>query len=293
MRLLEYIKLNAKYFLSLPKYLSTKREVKIMSIEETLEYMKQPGNCIVRFGDGEFAVLDGCHLANYQEYDAELQVQLARAVNATNMPNLLVCMPETLLGLKSFVNRSRKIWTINFAKNSASYIKYIDNKYLYGNSFVSRPYMIYKDKEKSKLWFESFRDVFRGKDIVLVEGRYSRNGVGNDLFSEVNSIRRILCPNTNAFAKYDEILKTVLQANKSDLILLAVGPTSKPLALALAERGYWALDIGHIDSEYEWYLKRAETKIDIPFKHTAEKSDDKIENCIDQSYIDSIIATIE
>ena len=37
------------------------------------------------------------------------------------------------------------------------------------------------------------------------------------------------------------------------LILLMLGPTAKVLGFQLSREGYQAIDIGHIDSEYEWY----------------------------------------
>ena len=37
------------------------------------------------------------------------------------------------------------------------------------------------------------------------------------------------------------------------LILLALGPTATVMAYNLAQKGYQAIDIGHIDIEYEWY----------------------------------------
>lgn len=293
MSLLESVKLNIKYYLALPEYLFTRYHAKIKTIDETLDYMKQPGNCIVRFGDGEFAVLDGNSIVNYQQYNETLQKCLERVIGTLDKPNLLVCLPETIVDLRKFVTRSKKIWTINLVRNKSCYLKYIDANYTYGNSFVSRPYMIYKDKGKAQTWFESFREIFRGKDILLVEGKYSRNGVGNDLFSEASSVRRILCPNTDAFSKYNDILNEVIKAKKNELILLAIGPASKPLTLELAERGYWVLDIGHIDSEYEWYLKHANKKISIANKHTAELVDKCIEACEDKDYLASIVAIIE
>ena len=39
-------------------------------------------------------------------------------------------------------------------------------------------------------------------------------GVGNDLFDNVNSIKRVLVPSVNAFDKYDEILEEILKFNK-------------------------------------------------------------------------------
>lgn len=37
------------------------------------------------------------------------------------------------------------------------------------------------------------------------------------------------------------------------MILLMLDSTVKSLAYDLANEGYWAVDIGHIDSEHEWY----------------------------------------
>ena len=42
------------------------------------------------------------------------------------------------------------------------------------------------------------------------------------------------------------------------------------LASDLAKVGYQALDIGHIDNEYEWYLRGVEERVEIPGKIIAE-----------------------
>jgi hypothetical protein len=41
-------------------------------------------------------------------------------------------------------------------------------------------------------------------------------------------------------------------SDKNILILISLGPTATVLAYDLAKLGYWAIDIGHIDNEYEW-----------------------------------------
>ena len=59
------------------------------------------------------------------------------------------------------------------------------------------------DKNNSKTTFENLKKIWNGKNIIIIEGRYSRLGVANDLFNNAKSEKRILCPEKNAFAKYD------------------------------------------------------------------------------------------
>src|SRR5690554_6135061 len=102
----------------------------------------------------------------------------------------------------------------------------------------------------------------------------SRSGVGNDLFDNTKSIERIICPAENAYDKFDEILHEIQKLEKDRLILIALGPTAKPLVYELHKSGYQALDIGHIDPEYEWFLAGATKKIKLDNKHAADILDD-------------------
>ena len=49
-----------------------------------------------------------------------------------------------------------------------------------------------------------------GYNVYLVEGEYTRCGIGNDLLDHTLSIHRIICPSKDAFEKYDEIYQTVI-----------------------------------------------------------------------------------
>lgn len=264
----------------------------IMTIDETLDYISQPGNSMVRFGDGEIDIINGGGSETYQRASSELQKSLLNIVIHPK-PNLLVCLPDTLISLKDKEIISQFHWTGNFKRNYGSYKNIKLDNYIYGNAFVSRPYMIYRDKSVGFNYFQRFIELFTDKDILLVEGKYSRNGVGNDLFYKAHSIKRILCPNINAYEKYDEILKEILKIDKTHLILLSLGPTAKVLVAQLVDNGYWALDIGHVDSEYEWFLKQSKQKFVLSNKHTAEQRDNEIGDCTDPDYLSSIIAEIE
>ena len=71
---------------------------------------------------------------------------------------------------------------------------------------------------------------------------------------------------------YNKILERIELEDKKQLILLALGPTATILAYDLAKEGYQAVDIGHMDIEYEWYLRKADRKIDIENKAVNEVS---------------------
>ena len=136
----------------------------------------------------------------------------------------------------------------------------------YENAFLSRPYMDYTSKEHCARWFRELKTIWEGRDIVFIEGAMSRLGVGNDLFDNAGSIRRILCPPRNAFERYDRILNEALKVEKEVLFLIALGPTATVLAYDLHNAGYQAVDIGHIDVEYEWWRMKARRKVKLEKK---------------------------
>jgi len=110
------------------------------------------------------------------------------------------------------------------------------------------------------------------KTPLVVEGENTRFGLGNELLSLAKKVKRILCPPKNAYKIYNKILERIKLENKEQLILLALGPTATILAYDLAKEGYQAVDIGHMDIEYEWYLRKADRKIDIENKAVNEVS---------------------
>jgi hypothetical protein len=69
--------------------------------------------------------------------------------------------------------------------------------------------------------------------------------------------------------------------------------TATVLARDLAHNGYQAIDLGHIDIEYEWMLRNATTKIAIPGKFTNEvQGGNQVEEIKDEKYLSQIVARI-
>ena len=88
-------------------------------------------------------------------------------------------------------------------------------------------------------------------------------------------------------------METIRQHGTNKLILLMLGPTAKLRASDLAYEGYWAIDIGHIDSEYEWYKMGVNHKTKLRNKYTAEFNlDYNIELQHDDVYDREIVAML-
>ena len=118
-------------------------------------------------------------------------------------------------------------------------------------------------------------------------------GVGNDLFENARSIRRIIGPKTNAYDRYRDILYSAQQIEKEALFLIALGPTATVLAYDLFLMGYQALDIGHIDIEYEWFLRDAQYPMRICAKYVNEATGgENTEMVSDPVYVNQIIARV-
>lgn len=270
----------------------SKKIVNIMNMQETLEYVKAKQISVARFGDGEAFLING-HSISYQDYNEELAERLKQIITMPDNNKLLVCLPDVFDRKERYNAACKGFWERHLEKYHEFWNEVIVSERYYGSAFFSRPYMDLADKSISEKYFQDMKDFFADKDILIVEGAYSQSGVGNDLFQGVKSVARIICPSRNAYSKYDIILDTIRQYGMGKLILLMLGPTAKVLACDLAFDGYWAVDIGHIDSEYEWFKMGAKHKTKLKNKHTAEFNyDEHIELQEDDAYAREIVAVL-
>ncbi len=267
-------------------------DISVMSIDETLDELLKTEKSLIRFGDGEFNIMNGYSIA-FQEYNEELARGMKEILLTANQEEMLLCMPEVFKAFKGefpLDYNSEIFWKKELDRYADFFKEYCQSK-TYGSAFISRPYIYSKDRTRAFDQFEKMKQLFEGKDLLIVEGVTSRSGVGNDLFDKANSIKRIICPSHNAFSKIKEIREKILEHSEGRLILLMLGPTAKVIAYQLTQQGYRALDLGHIDSEYEWMQMKAETKVQLKHKHTAEFNfDQDIEFIEDENYNRQIVA---
>ena len=191
-----------------------------------------------------------------------------------NQKDLLVGVniPYKIRDLNRFIKPSKMMWTRFFKAYKFNLAKLIDKKKIFYSSTISRFYIRYKSKNKKKIskFINKLKKIWENRDILIIEGMLSRLGIGNDLFDNTKSIKRIICPSLNSFRVYNKILKSVKRLKEKRLILIALGPTATILAYDLFILGYQAIDIGHVDIEYEWFLKKAKRQIPIKNKFVNE-----------------------
>lgn len=263
----------------------------VLSIEETLDLMLHDELSAIRFGDGEISLIDDTNLL-FQERNIDL-VKKLKIVLTSNHKNLLICVLN--IWNNKIINLEKSVYWFelhHILKHSHTWKKLLSKNQLYGDAFITRPYITIQDKTRSEAIFAKLKSIWKDKNVVLIEGEKSRNGVGNDLFDNVKSLQRILCPAENAYSKFDTILRSAFMVDKKTLILVSLGPTAKPIAYELFLAGYRVIDIGHIDMEYEMFLKQAKNFVEVKYKYFNEINARNPDNCTDEEYLKEIIAVI-
>lgn len=267
-------------------------DIQILNRKDTVEKLLREQCSVSRYGDGEFYVMGGSG-NGFQQNNAKLAQKLKEALD-NPLPNLLLCIPRSLVAFGEY-NLFSKRFIQNFLCREfrRSVSPYVKTDQVYGDALFTRFYMNLKDKSNVGEFVSLLKQLWANRDILIVEGVYSRLGVGNDLFNNAKSIQRILCPSVNAFDSYDEILEEAKTKGEGKLIILAIGMTATVLAYDLAKEGLQALDLGHIDVEYEWFKRKAKTKIPLPYKAVNEAGQNtSIPECNEPAYKSSIIKSI-
>ncbi len=242
----------------------------VMSYQDCVAYILSHRASITRFGDGELGVIYGRTLG-FQERNEKLSTKL-RQVLESDVENLLICLPDTFQNLERYNQVEQDFWNAHHYFNRRRWLKSLKSGKCYGNTFLSRFYSMEFDKALSAHRITLLKQLWNNRDIIFVEGRDTKMGVGNDLFDNAQSIRRVLCPSKDAFEKYDDIITKVLEIshNENNLFILALGPTATAMAADLHKAGLQALDMGHMDIEYEWYRMGVTQKVPVTGKFSNE-----------------------
>lgn len=281
-----------KYFLSgiYPLVIRIYPLPKVKSIPETIDKILVDKVSICRFGDGELLYISEKRSLQFQKQDKRLREYFIKILKS-DYEHILVGLPVGYQSLSNLKKSSKILWRAIISWTYPSVFKYLDHNKQYYNASMTRLYMDYEDNSHADSWFKKVRSIWDQKEILLIEGEKSRLGVGNDLFQNAKSLQRILGPAHDAFDQFDNLLQFALAQDKEKLVLVAMGPTAKPLCYELALAGFQAIDIGNLDVEYEWFLRGAKEKVKIHGKFVNEAKGGKIvEDVKDDIYVNQIIA---
>lgn len=268
---------------------------KICSVEDTCKKIIEDRCSLSRYGDGEFEIILGHAKDIYQGNDENLSRRL-REILISNLKGHIVAVADDYGAMTKILREENRYAVRRYMTEEKRKVHYtlLDMNKQYYNAYISRPYIIYphEEREQSKKRFDVLKRIWNKQDILFIEGDKTRMGVGNDLFDNAGSIERIIAPNSNAFCVYEELYNASMKFGKDKLILIALGPTATVLAYDLAKEGYWALDVGHLDVEYEWFLKGKGYSY-IPHKYNNEVlGDTYVVPIEDKSYAASIRAQV-
>lgn len=241
-----------------------KCDIQVHTIEETIAELCNTDKSMVRFGDGEITMIRGRSL-KLQKVNPEIMEGLTRILRY-EYDDMIVTIPEIFGDLSVYRKESRQFWKDHLLFSRKIYEKYCNPDRQYFSTSVSRFYYAFEDKHSCKAWIEGIRQIWKDKDVVVVEGARTHNGVGNDLLGTARSVERIIGPSSDAYGKLPEIQKECMKYPKDRLFLISLGVAAKFLTEKLFLEGYRVLDIGNLDMEYEWYLNHEEKKEKIP-KH--------------------------
>lgn len=284
-------KSKAKYIAKAEKVLG---KYNIATPEETIDKIIKDKVSITRFGDGEFDMIYGIGM-NYQKYNADLAKRLEEIIISQD-DGIIIGIPNVvnLEYCDKYTGFATEFWPKWINKYKFKLVRLLKRNRKYYSAQITRFYLDYKDKSNVAEYVKKMKKIWDKKDVVIIEGEQSRLGIGNDLFDNMKSIQRIICPSENAFEIYDKIYNEALKIDKNKLVLLALGPTATVLAYDLFKAGYQAIDIGHVDIEYEWFLRKATKKIKIESKYVTEVKEgrENIQEVKDEKYKNEIVARI-
>lgn len=257
----------------------------VKTTEETVDKIIQ-GYSISRYGDGEFDIAFRKKGINFQKYELKLEILLKKILNS-NLENHLVAIPRTLIDIGNLKRGEKYFWSRYYVKQRKKLERNLPKEKIYYDSMISRFYMPYINPQKNIKVIKKLMDYFNDKKILIIEGENTRFGLGNSLLHNSKEIQRIILPDKNSFEKYEEVMEFIINNFTKDIIILiALGPTATVLAYELCKNGFQALDIGHLDVEYEWSLLKAKCKIDLKYKTVNEVSGIK-EKLIENKHLEN------
>ena len=174
-------------------YLIMDDKIKTYTTDETMDMLVNTNISICRFGDGELKIIsDANYNIGFQKNDIVLRDRLKKILLDKPNDNILVSV--------IYLNESNNLVNDDKRKIILEIINRNNSNYKFGAANITR----------SLKYIPFFKKIWNSKNIIIIEGEYTRSGIGNDLFENTNSIRRIICPSTNAFKKYNEIYDYVI-----------------------------------------------------------------------------------
>lgn len=217
---------------------------KIMDSEKTVEYVLNNRKSIIRFGDGEFNIINGKSI-NYQKCTPKLAKEMNEILqtyfNLKERCNYILCVPKYFMECSGFELMRKREYISSWSYSRKIFQQRFPQKILYGDAFLFK-----KGNEKiyERLWKNQ---GYKTCIFVHNDKKYSEK------FEEMYNINTkfIKISSKNAYDQIEDIENQILKyiykyTNQKDVIILvSAGPAGKILVSNLAQKGFIAIDTGH------------------------------------------------
>ena len=243
-----------------------RNRVSVLNAWQTIDKLLETERCFCRFGDGEFAIIRGEHIA-FQKADRELGVRLLEILQLED--------EQLLVGINYFyLNPVEGVigYTRNFLNCLQMQRKFLirncNKKRLYIDAANTQMYQNYNEYDFDT-HFRKLQKIFEGKKITLICGESVFSDIKYNALEVCESVEYIYGPSRNAYDQYDELLKRALAVDKDRVICVILGPAAKVLVYDLYKNGRTAWDIGHYLKDYDSYMRqqpRTDAEIEAFFK---------------------------
>lgn len=234
---------------------------KILSPEETIEYLQNNTVCFCRFGDGEIAIMRGESIA-FQRSDRVLAERLKEIIKR-NEQGLRIGINYMYFNPVDSVNPYTQRFFEAMAMQRKFMIKNCNKSVEYIDASVTQLYQIFVEYDFDT-HFKKMQSIFEGRDVTVICGRSVMNNIKYNALDVCNSVEYIFAPPKDAFSQYSDILEKARGVKEDRIICVILGPTAKVLVYDLFKEGRIAWDIGHYLKDYDAYMKKnPRTETDI------------------------------
>ena len=236
---------------------------RIYDICKTVNMLVETKSSFSRFGDGEFKLMtesgvDHC----FQRGSQKLAERLSEIISSKEE------------GVEIGVNRiyfyndgfdhphiSDFIYGKGYGRLMCQhrYLDFLTRDHYYDSVFSIPTHHYVLGRGFFDLYFGCVKEIWKGRNVVLVTGDVEIMKYDFNIFSETaKSVRVVELSKVDAFDYHGRIMKYISSlglSKKDDILLLVCGLEATVLAYDLAERGYRAIDAGHLAKEYDRYKR--------------------------------------
>ena len=176
---------------------------KILTSEETLDLLLSSNKSLIRFGDGEYSIIDGSDIP-CQRYDKVLSGRLYDILKTNDT--------------KFFIGINREYYyprynpllndtQLNFSLFRVPYYRKILNKIInYDTIYCNSTITAIGQDRLGEGYYVKFKRLWHNKDLLIVTNKNMLTKLKFNIFDNASNIKYLYIPSTNAWNKYIYII---------------------------------------------------------------------------------------